>query len=92
MHIRQIDDKYIYKYISTIVDEFISSNPDDPTDPLIRAGNLTQEDWCILEWNESLQAYVLTAGIVYFPMRWSLLEKWNQPMSGKSRKIGADMK
>ena len=81
-----------YKYTSTLVGEFISSSPDDPTDPLIRAGNLTQEDWCILEWNESLQAYVLTAGIVYFPMRWSLLEKWNQPMSGKNMKISLDKK
>ena len=65
-----------------LVDEFVTSDPEDVTDPLIRAGNLTQEDWCILEWSESHQAYVLTAGIVYFPMRWSLLEKWNQPMSG----------
>ena len=65
------------------VEEFVSSNPEDSTDPLIRAGDLTQEDWCILQWNESYQAYVLTAGIVYFPMRWSLLEKWNQPMSGR---------
>ena len=65
------------------VDEFITSDPEDSIDPLIRAGNLTQEDWVILEWDESLQAYVLHAGIVYFPMRLSLLEKWNQPMSGR---------
>ena len=65
------------------VEEFVSSDPKDSTDPLIRAGDLTQEDWCILQWDESHQAYVLTAGIVYFPMRWSLLEKWNQPMSGR---------
>ena len=65
------------------VEEFVSSDPEDSTDPLIRAGDLTQEDWCILQWDESHQAYVLTAGIVYFPMRWSLLDKWNQPMSGR---------
>ena len=41
--------------------------------------------WMSLEWNESLEAYVLTAGTVCFPMRWSLLEKWNQPMSGIKR-------
>ena len=66
-------------------DEFITSDPEDSIDPLIRAGKLTQEDWVILEWNESLEAYVLTAGTVCFPMRWSLLEKWNQPMSGIKR-------
>jgi len=82
---KQFSDKFESRdggVYNKIVDEFVSSDPEDVTDPLIRAGNLTQEDWCILEWSESHQAYVLTAGIVYFPMRWSLLEKWNQPMSG----------
>ena len=76
-----MNDNNLLSFIA--VDEFITSDPEDSIDPLIRAGNLTQEDWVILEWDESLQAYVLHAGIVYFPMRWSLLEKWNQPMSGR---------
>lgn len=61
--------------------EFISSS-DGPgeEDPLFKCGRLTQEDWCVMEWSEEHQAYCLTAGIVYFPMRWSLQEKWNLPM------------
>ncbi|XP_032219622.1 uncharacterized protein LOC5518954 isoform X1 [Nematostella vectensis] len=61
--------------------EFISTS-DGPgeEDPLFKCGRLTQEDWCVMEWSEEHQAYVLTAGIVYFPMRWSLQQKWNLPM------------
>lgn len=61
--------------------EFVSSS-DEPgeEDPLLKCGRLTQEDWCVMEWSEEHQAYCLTAGIVYFPMRWSLTEKWNMPM------------
>ena len=71
------------RYFVFIVGEFVTTDPNDSVDPLIRLGKLTQEDWCILEWDESQQAYVLTAGIVCFPMRWSLQVKFNQPMSGK---------
>ena len=72
------------KYLISIAEEFVSTDPNDSLDPLIRAGKLTQEDWCILEWNESQAAYVLRAGIVCFPMRWSLQVKFNQPMAGKN--------
>ena len=65
-----------------ILDEFISSDADDSDDPLFKAGRLTQEDWCIMEWKEEHQAYCLTAGVVFFPMRWSLQEKFNLPMMG----------
>ena len=65
-----------------VLKEFISADPNDEMDALIRCGELTQEDWCIMEYKEDCDAYVLTAGIVYFPMRWSLQEKFNQPMKG----------
>ena len=29
-------------------------------DPLLRAARLTQEDWCIMEWKDEHEAYVLT--------------------------------
>jgi len=49
-------------------------------DPLVVASRLVQEDWCILEWSEKHENYVFTAGAVCFPMRWSILEKFEQPM------------
>ena len=64
-----------------VLKEEISLDRNDPMDPLIRAGELTQEDWVVLEYKESEDAYVVTAGIVSFPMRWSLQEKWNQPIA-----------
>ena len=43
--------------------EFISSsNGPGEEDPLFKCGRLTQEDWCVMEWNEEHQAYCLTAG------------------------------
>lgn len=51
-------------------------------DPIIKASRLTQEDWVIIEWDDKEQGYVLTAGIVYFPMRWSLQEKFNKSIAG----------
>jgi hypothetical protein len=54
-------------------------NPkDSKEDPLIIASKLVQEDWCILEWNPQAKIYQLTAGIVLFPMRWSVKEKFLQ--------------
>lgn len=47
-------------------------------DPLLIASRLVQEDWCILEWNPESKLYQLTAGVVLFPMRWSLKEKFSQ--------------
>jgi len=49
-------------------------------DPLITASRLVQDDWCIMEWNEQHKLYVLTAGVVLFPMRWSLVEKFTQTL------------
>ncbi|XP_031553177.1 uncharacterized protein LOC116290318 [Actinia tenebrosa] len=64
-----------------MLQEFISTSEEPgEEDPLIKCGRLTQEDWCIMEWSDEHQAYCLTAGMVYFPMRWSLQEKWNLPM------------
>jgi len=61
-----------------VLDEWVSTDKSHPEDPLYRAGKLTQDDWCIIEWSEKEQGYVLTSGIVYFPMRWSLREKMNK--------------
>jgi len=47
-------------------------------DPLITAAKLVQDDWCIIEWSEEHNLYKLTAGVVLFPMRWSLVEKFQQ--------------
>ena len=65
-----------------ILKEFVSDASSDAEDPLIRAGRLTAEDWVILQWDEAEEAFKLTAGIVFFPMRWSLTEKWNKDMAG----------
>lgn len=75
-----------------ILKEFISSSPNDDMDPLIRCGELTQEDWCVLEYKEEHDAYVMTAGILYFPMRWSLLDKFNQPMVGIHKPVHGFLK
>jgi len=54
-------------------------NPkDNKEDPIITASRLVQEDWCILEWNPEAKLYQLTAGVVLFPMRWSIKEKFTQ--------------
>merc|ERR1712130_105044 len=50
-------------------------------DPLIIASRLVQDDWCIMEWQEEHQQYVFAAGVVCFPMRWSIHEKFELPMS-----------
>ncbi|CAB3983780.1 DUF3445 domain-containing [Paramuricea clavata] len=65
-----------------MLDEFVSSHPDESDDPLLKASRLTQEDWCIMEWKEEHQAYCLTAGAVFFPMTWALQQKFNLPMIG----------
>ena len=45
-----------------------------------------------MEWDESLGSYKLTAGIVYFPMRWSLKEKWNKGIPGIHEPVKGFMK
>lgn len=59
-------------------DEFIAK--DGHENPIIRASRLTQEDWCIMEWSDDASGYVLTSGVVCFPMRWSLTEKHGMVM------------
>lgn len=53
----------------------------DPTDepPVLTAGRLTQEDFCILE--KGADEYVLTSAILCFPSRWSLAEKIGHPLA-----------
>jgi len=72
-------EKCIY---NKVLDEEVSTQRDDPECPLIRAGRLTQEDWVIIEWDDEEQGYKLTSGIVYFPMRWSLQEKFQKGIAG----------
>lgn len=59
----------------------VSTERNDERDPLLRAADLTQEDWVIIEWDDKEQGYVLTAGVVFFPMRWSLQEKFNKALA-----------
>jgi len=61
-------------------------------DPFVIASRLVQEDFCLLEYDEEEKQYVLTAGVVAFPMRWSLLEKMNQPMTGIHGPVTAYLK
>jgi len=50
---------------------------DDP--PVITAGRLAQEDFCILE--KGAEEYILTSAILCFPSRWSLAEKIGHPLT-----------
>jgi len=50
---------------------------DEP--PVLTAGRLTQEDFCILE--KGADEYVLTSAILCFPSRWSLAEKIGHPLT-----------
>jgi hypothetical protein len=59
-------------------DQFNPKNLDE--DPLIVASRLVQEDFCILELNPETSLYKLTAGIVLFPMRWKLTEKFKNDL------------
>lgn len=74
-----------------MLQEFVPSGADASEDPLMRAGRLTQEDWCVMEWKEEHQAYCLTAGVVFFPMRWSLQDKFNRPMMGIHKPVAGFM-
>ena len=68
---------FIYnKVLKTTVSIESSCNED----PLIRAAKLTQEDWLILEWNEKKQEYILAAGLLAFPSKWRLTEKFGIDM------------
>jgi len=75
-----------------MLEEFVSdSTSKDVDDPLLRAARLTQEDWCMMEWKDEHEAYVLTAASLFFPMRWSLQDKWNQPMLGIHKPVDGFM-
>jgi hypothetical protein len=50
-----------------------------PSDPLIVAAQLVQEDLCIVEPDDAGNI-VLTAGVVCFPSRWRLREKIGRPL------------
>ena len=50
-----------------------------PTDPLVVAARLVQEDLCIVE-PDADGAILLTAGVVCFPSRWRLAEKIGRPL------------
>jgi len=54
---------------------------------IVRAARLTQEDWCIME--KSKEGYVLTSGVVCFPMRWSLVEKFKMIMGNIHKPVDA---
>ena len=49
-------------------------------DPLVIASHLVQDDWIILEWDEKYSEYVITAGILCFPLGWTLPGKFLQPL------------
>eukprot|EP00111_Clytia_hemisphaerica_P000604 TCONS_00001747-protein len=77
-----IFEKREYSIYNKVLDEEVSTDRNDPVCPLIRAGRLTQEDWAIIEWDDTEQGYILTSGIVYFPMRWSLKDKFQKGIAG----------
>lgn len=49
-------------------------------DPLITASKLAQEDFCLMRRSDE-GGYLLAAGVVCFPSRWSLLEKAGKPIA-----------
>jgi dimethylamine monooxygenase subunit A len=51
-------------------------------DPIVRAGLLTQEDWCVLVQQSPEEPLLLTAGTLCFPNRWRLSDKIGLPMLG----------
>ena len=57
-----------------------TDGPPDPS-PLVRAGSMVQEDFCILEQREAGAEYILSAAILCFPSRWSLAEKIGHPLT-----------
>lgn len=53
----------------------------DGEPPVLTAGRLVQEDFCIMERTEREEEYVLTSAILCFPSRWSLAEKIGRPLT-----------
>ena len=66
LHLERFPDKFEAReegVYNKMLQEFVSSSDKaGEDDPLVRCGRLTQEDWCVMEWNDHHQAYCLTAG------------------------------
>lgn len=56
--------------------------PLDADHPLITAGRLAQEDFCLLQKPAGGDEHVLTGAILCFPSRWSLAQKIGRPLTG----------
>ncbi len=50
--------------------------------PLLTAGRLVQEDFCILQRPDGADEHVLTAAVLCFPASWTLAEKIGRPLTG----------
>lgn len=62
LHSGYIRNKVLRQNVSILRNDEICDE-----DPLIRISRLTQEDWLILEWDDSSGKYLLTAGLFCFP-------------------------
>jgi dimethylamine monooxygenase subunit A len=51
-------------------------------EPIVRAGLLTQEDWCVLVQQSPEEPLLLSTGTLCFPNRWRLSDKIGLPMLG----------
>lgn len=54
----------------------------DSDHPLVVAGRLGQEDFCLLQKPDGAGEHVLTGAILCFPSRWSLAQKMGRPLTG----------
>lgn len=52
----------------------------DWQDPLATLGQISQEDFCILERREGSDEHVLTGAVLCFPASWTLAEKFMRPL------------
>jgi dimethylamine monooxygenase subunit A len=56
-------------------------------EPIVRAGLLTPEDWCILTRSSPSEPLRLTTALLCFPNRWRLHEKIGLPMTDIHRPV-----
>jgi dimethylamine monooxygenase subunit A len=77
-HLRTYEPEH-WESASARVDRFRGG---EELNPLVHAGLLTQEDWCILTQQSPSEPLLLTAGTLCFPNRWRLAEKIGLPMMG----------
>jgi dimethylamine monooxygenase subunit A len=81
-HLRTYEPEH-WQSASDRIDRFESAGPNGAAaHALVKAGLLTQEDWCILTQQSVEAPLLLTAGILCFPNRWRLSEKIGLPMLG----------